>query len=270
MSLVFNSEALPLKSKILIFGASGKMGVKIKELLDSACFEAEFCFGATSKTAKSELDLAIKGCDVIIDFSHPDALFNYAHLAIKHSKLIVSGTTGFSKEQEGLILSLVKNDGLKIIMSYNTSFGVNVFFKIAKELSKALNIELCPEYDAEIIETHHVLKKDAPSGTAITLGKCVAEGRGLDFDKVKCFERSGITGQKPSGQIGFASVRSGGIVGEHTLIFGSGKDTIELTHRAFSRDIFAEGAIKLALQGLKKLKAGQLNESKIYEYKDIL
>ncbi len=270
MSLVFSGHALSFKPKILILGSSGKMGVKIKELLDSGCFEAEFCFGATSKTTKAELDFAIKNCDVVIDFSHPEALLNYANLAIKHGKLIVSGTTGFNKDQEQTILSLVKNNGLKIIMSYNTSFGVNVFFKIAKELSKALNMELCPEYDAEIIETHHILKKDAPSGTAITLGKCVAEGRGLDFDEVKCFERGGITGQKPSGQIGFASIRSGGIVGEHTLIFGSGNDRIELTHRAFSRDIFAEGAIKLALQGLKKLKAGQLNESKIYEYHDIL
>ena len=256
------------KIKVSIIGITGKMGTKIKELIETGGYNCQFYNGISSKGG--DIDDAFKNSDVVIDFSHPEVLLNSISYAVKYKKLIVSGTTGFSSEQEQIIEALVKKDGLKIIMSYNTSFGVNVFFKIAKELSKIFNIKDCPDYDAEIVETHHVLKKDAPSGTAITLGKKVAEGRGIDFNESKCFERSGMTGQKPQGQIGFASIRSGGIIGEHTLIFGSGKDRIELTHRAFSRDIFAEGAIKLAIEGYTKFTSNNLIANKIYEYEDIL
>jgi 4-hydroxy-tetrahydrodipicolinate reductase len=244
--------------KIGLIGHTGRMGLEIQNVLKNHK-NANFSLGCSSKLGSAEE--VFKNSDIVIDFSSPEAFFKACDYAIKFSKPLVSGTTGFSGEQNSKISELSKQ--MLLVMSSNMSFGVNLFFKFARELSSAL--KNYPEYDAEIIETHHINKKDSPSGTAITLGKMVAEGRGQNFEDVKQYGRDLSDGLKKSGEIGFSSVRSGGIVGEHTLIFGSNDDRIELSHRACNRSIFAKGAVDLAVMIHNNKKPNGL-----YGYSDFL
>ncbi len=153
----------------------------------------------------------------------------------------VIGTTGLSPEQMERIKELSK--GVRCVFSPNMSVGVNVMFKIVQEVTQVLG----PEYDIEIFEAHHRLKKDSPSGTAAKLGELIAKASGRDFDQVGVYGRKGMVGERTKEEIGMQVIRAGDIVGEHTVLFGGIGERLEIIHRAHSRDNFARGAVRAAL-----------------------
>jgi 4-hydroxy-tetrahydrodipicolinate reductase len=199
----------------------------------------------------------IKPNTVIIDFTNPEASLNYLRVAAKKKIPIVIATTGFNAKQLAEIKRLSRR--VSILLSANTSLGVNV---LASLLNKAAEM-LGEDYDVEIIEAHHRFKKDAPSGTAIALGRSVARALNRDLDQIGINGRKGIVGERSKQEIALLSVRAGDIVGEHTVIFGGIGERLEFIHRAHSRDTFARGAIRAA-QWLAKQKPG------LYGMQDVL
>jgi 4-hydroxy-tetrahydrodipicolinate reductase len=194
---------------------------------------------------------------VIIDFTNPEASLNYLRAAVKKTVPIVIATTGFDADQLAEIKRLSRQT--PTLLSANTSLGVNVLVSL---LGKAAEM-LGDDYDVEIIEAHHRFKKDAPSGTALAMGRAIAKGLNRDLDDVGIHGRKGIVGERTKKEIALLSVRAGDIVGEHTVIFGGIGERIEFTHRAHSRDTFARGAIRAA-QWLAKQKNG------LYSMQDVL
>ena len=188
----------------------------------------------------SDLVTAFADCDVIIDFSSPSATLEHMTYAAAGGQAMVIGTTGFSDKQR-ITLSDI-GSGIPVVISPNMSIGVNVMFKAVSMLTKLLG----EGYDVEIVEAHHRLKKDAPSGTAKGLALSVARARGVDLEEHARYERCGIIGERPVGEIGIQTVRAGDIVGEHTVYFAGGGERIEITHRAHSRENFARGALRAA------------------------
>jgi 4-hydroxy-tetrahydrodipicolinate reductase len=153
----------------------------------------------------------------------------------------VIGTTGLSPEQMERVRELSKN--ARCVLSPNMSVGVNVMFRIVQEVAQVLG----PEYDVEILEAHHRLKKDSPSGTAVRLGELISKATGRDFGKVGVYGRKGMVGERTREEIGMQVIRAGDIVGEHTVVFGGVGERLEVIHRAHSRDNFARGAVRAAL-----------------------
>jgi 4-hydroxy-tetrahydrodipicolinate reductase len=194
---------------------------------------------------------------VIIDFTRPEASLNYLRAAAKKAVPAVIATTGFNPEQLAEIKRLARRT--PTLLSANTSLGVNVLIHLLEKSAKLLG----DDYDVEIIEAHHRFKKDAPSGTALALGRAVAEALGRDLDKVGINGRKGIVGDRSKKEIALLSVRAGDIVGEHTVIFGGIGERLEFIHRAHSRDTFARGAIRAA-QWLAQQKNG------LYGMQDVL
>ena len=188
----------------------------------------------------SGINDAFDACDLIIDFTQPEATLQTALYASGRGKPLVIGTTGFSAEQKEKIAACAVH--IPIMLSPNMSIGVNVLFKVVGMMARLLD----ESYDVEIVEAHHRLKKDAPSGTALTLAQAVAKARGVDLEERACFSRHGIIGQRPLGEIGIQAVRAGDIVGEHTVMFAGTGERIEITHKAHSRENFAQGAIAAA------------------------
>jgi 4-hydroxy-tetrahydrodipicolinate reductase len=170
---------------------------------------------------------------------------------------MVIGSTGFTKEQLAEVGTLVQK--ASCVLSPNMSVGVNVCFKVLADLAKILG----PEFDAEIVEWHHRLKKDAPSGTAVRMGEVVAKALGRDYHKTAKYHREGMTGARTNEEIGMQTVRGGDIVGEHTVYFIGMGERIELTHRAHTRDMFARGAVRAAKWVVGK-KPG------LYDMQDVL
>lgn len=179
--------------------------------------------------------------DMVIDFTAPQATARHIWLAAKHHKPLIIGTTGLSLGQEQEIQDAAKE--CAIVYAANMSIGVNLLIALIEKAAARLG----PEWDIEIAETHHRHKVDAPSGTALALGKAAAKGRGEDFESVKTPAREGDTGERERGTIGFATQRGGDIVGEHTVSFFGMGERIELSHRATDRTLFARGALHAAL-----------------------
>ncbi|MFN3658464.1 MAG: 4-hydroxy-tetrahydrodipicolinate reductase [Pseudolabrys sp.] len=179
--------------------------------------------------------------DAIIDFTIPAATVDLAAVAAKAGKVHVIGTTGLSAADEDKIREAARKAA--VVKSGNMSLGVNLLGALAKRVARTLD----QSFDIEILEMHHNQKIDAPSGTALLLGRAVAEGRGVDLDKRSVRGRDGHTGARRPGDIGFASLRGGTVVGEHTVIFAGPAERIELTHKAEDRMIFARGALHAAL-----------------------
>ena len=180
----------------------------------------------------------IDNCDVLIEFSSPQATVSHAQLAASRGKTMVIGTTGI--DEEGMEVIKKCSSQAPILISANMSVGVNLLFKLAGEVGKILG----SEYDIEIIEAHHRLKKDAPSGTAEKLAQILAKSAGRKLEEVVQYGRSGVIGERAPDTIGIHSVRGGSIVGDHTVIFAGPAERIELTHRGENRELFARGAIK--------------------------
>ena len=202
--------------RVLLVGAVGRMG---RTVVDLAKADPKIQIVAECDLGDS-IEAAMQNCDVIIDFSHPDAIDEVCRAASQHGKSLVIGTTGHSQEQRRIIEKAAES--LPIVFASNFSIGVNVLFWLTRKAAELLGRDFSPE----IIETHHKMKKDAPSGTAKTLA-----------DVLK-------TVQTIQSEIPIQSIREGEVVGEHTVIFSGPGERVELTHRAANREIFARGALR--------------------------
>lgn len=200
---------------------------------------------------------AIEGADVLIDFTRPEASLQYLQACEEANVGMVIGTTGYTAEQKARIAQAAQQVG--IVFAPNMSVGVTLLTNLVQAAAKVLK----EGYDIEVIEAHHRHKVDAPSGTALRLGEAAAAGAGRDFDEVALYAREGITGERKPESIGFATVRGGDIVGDHTVLFAGIGERIELTHKASSRATFALGALRAA-KFLSDKKHG------LYDMQDVL
>jgi 4-hydroxy-tetrahydrodipicolinate reductase len=196
-----------------------------------------------------KIDALLTPNTVIVDFTNPQASLGFLRSAAKQRTPIVIATTGFNQKQQAEIKRLSRRT--PTLLSANTSLGINVLVSLLGTAAKMLG----DDYDVEIIESHHRFKKDAPSGTALALGRSIANALSRDLDKVGIHGRKGIVGARGKKEIALLSVRAGDIVGEHTVIFGGIGERLEFIHRAHSRDTFAHGALRAA-QWLAKRKPG--------------
>ena len=188
----------------------------------------------------SDTDSLFSSADVIIDFTLPKATINHTQEAIKHGTALVIGTTGLNEEEQSAVVKASKS--VAVVQAANFSVGVNLLLALTSQVASVLE----NDYDIEIYEMHHRHKVDAPSGTALALGQAAANGRGVDLQSVSEPTRDGHTGARSPGNIGFATLRGGDVVGDHSLIFAADGERIELTHKASSRAVFARGAIRSA------------------------
>jgi 4-hydroxy-tetrahydrodipicolinate reductase len=210
---------------ISIFGAGGRMGQAIAE----------------AAALRDDVRISEHHPDVFVDFSVPAAVGEHLRQARRAGRPILIGTTGLDSGHRRLIDEAAAE--IPLIHSANTSLGVNLLAHLVRETAARLG----EEWDLEIVEMHHRMKADSPSGTALMLGRAAAEGRGVEFDSVATRGRDGLTGPREPGRIGFASLRGGSVAGEHLAIFAAEGERLELGHRAESRAIFARGAIEAAL-----------------------
>ena len=219
-----------------ISGARGRMGRAVSAVLDAredVVVAARFDRGETP-------DLSL--CDVVIDFSTPDSSVELAQTcAARGGPALVIGSTGLSPEQDAEILKAAET--VAIVRSGNFSLGVNILIGLVEHAALRLDAR---DWDIEITEAHHRRKVDAPSGTALMLGEAAASGRDADLDDVRAAPWDGITGARESGKIGFSSIRAGGIIGDHTVLFASEDETLTLSHSAIDRSLFAKGAVAAA------------------------
>jgi 4-hydroxy-tetrahydrodipicolinate reductase len=260
----------------IVTGAAGRMGSRIINIINET--EGIRLVGATEQrgskfigkdsgetagigrngiSISDDIAGAIKDCDVLIDFTSPASTMEHLYAAAEEEKAIVIGTTGFSKEQLDKIKDISKE--ARCVLSPNMSVGVNVMFKVIKDVAAIIG----EEYDIEIIEAHHRMKKDAPSGTAVKMAEIAAGSLNRDLSKVGVYERKGNIGERKREEIGIQTIRAGDIVGEHTIIFGGLGERLEITHKAQSRDNFARGAVKAAMWIVNKPHG-------IYDMQDIL
>jgi 4-hydroxy-tetrahydrodipicolinate reductase len=189
----------------------------------------------------SDLAAVAANADGIIDFTVPAATVAHAAIAARHKLVHIIGTTGLSTDDEAKIATAGKS--ATIVKSGNMSMGVNLLAALVRRVAKTLDAD----FDIEVVEMHHNKKVDAPSGTALLLGRAAAEGRNVDLKTHSDSGRDGITGARKQGNIGFAALRGGTVVGDHTVMFAGPSERIELTHKAEDRLIFARGALKAAL-----------------------
>lgn len=219
-----------------ISGARGRMGRAVSQVLDAredVVVAVRFDRGETP-----DLNL----CDVIIDFSTPEASVDLAKAcAERGGPALVIGSTGLSPEQDALIEAAAEK--IAIVRSGNFSLGLNILIGLVEHAAQRLDGR---DWDIEVLETHHRRKVDAPSGTALMLGEAAANGRGHDLEELKTAPYDGITGPREPGKIGFASLRAGGVIGEHTVLFGSEDELLTLSHSAIDRSLFAKGAVAAA------------------------
>jgi len=229
-----------------VAGIAGRMG----RMLAVAIRDAGFALaGGTCLPGETPPDAVIfrhigalaEAADAVIDFTHASTVQAHAAALAAAGRVWVLGTTGLSPVEQDAVVAA--SGRIAVVQAANFSPGVNLVLALAEKLGAALP---AAEYDAEIVEMHHRQKVDAPSGTALALGRAVAAGRGVAFDDVRVAAREGHTGARVPGEIGFAALRGGQIVGEHTLIFAAGDEQIALTHRAFDRASFARGAVRAA------------------------
>ncbi len=179
--------------------------------------------------------------DAVIDFTTPEASVAHAELAAQAQSVLVIGTTGLDMEQQAAVGRAARHAA--VVMAPNMSLGVTLLTALVEQVARRLD----PDYDIEVVEMHHRRKVDAPSGTALALGRAAAAGREADLDQVARRVRDGHTGARPRGEIGFATLRGGDVVGDHTVIFAAEGERLELTHKASTREVYARGAIKAAL-----------------------
>jgi 4-hydroxy-tetrahydrodipicolinate reductase len=204
-----------------------------------------------------DLSAVIAKSDVVIDFSSHDATPEIVGSCAKNKKAVVIGTTGHSDSEKSQIANCQSQ--IPMVWASNFSTGVNTLFWLTRKAAEILGTD----FDLEIVEMHHRLKKDAPSGTAKSLAEILAEVRGQQLEKVARHGRAGIVGERTAAEIGIHSVRGGDVVGDHTVIFANTGERLELTHKASSRDTFANGALRAALWVVKQ-KPG------LYDMQDVL
>jgi 4-hydroxy-tetrahydrodipicolinate reductase len=239
--------------KIIITGAKGRMG---QTLVACAAHNPELQVTGQIDTT-GDLHSVIGQGDVVIDFSSHNATAGFAAICAQNKKAIVIGTTGHSETEKSQITNLKSQ--IPIVMASNYSTGVNTLFWLARRAAEILG----PDFDLEIVEMHHRLKKDAPSGTAATLAEILAGVRKQQLSEVIRHGRQGMVGERTPAEIGMHALRGGDVVGDHTVIFAANGERVELTHKASSRETFANGALR-ASQWVVKQKPG------FYDMQDVL
>jgi 4-hydroxy-tetrahydrodipicolinate reductase len=262
--------------KAVVTGGAGRMGGRIISLISAAdgielvgAVERKghpligkdvgeyLGLGATGVLLDDNLAECIQNGDVVIDFTHRDAAMDTIKIAAENDRAIVVGTTGLTVEEMTEIRDMVQET--RCVLAPNMSVGVNVMFKVLENVAAILG----DQYDVEIVEAHHNLKKDAPSGTAVKMAQVIADSLGRNLDDVGIYGRKGMIGERPKKEIGIQTVRAGDIVGEHTVIFGGVGERLEFIHRAHSRDNFARGAIRAAMWIVDQKKG-------LYDMQDVL
>lgn len=267
------SDINPLR--VCIAGASGRMGQMLIEQVLSAgdCVLASAldipsspCIGqdagaaigrSTGVRITDDRRAALAAADCLIDFTRPEGTMEHLRLCAELGVRAVVGTTGFTAEQKTEIAALARR--IAVVMAPNMSVGVNVTLKLLQMAAQAL----ATGYDIEIIEAHHRHKVDAPSGTALKMGEVIAEALGRDLQSCAVYGREGVTGERDPSTIGFATIRGGDIVGDHTVLFAGTGERIEITHKSSSRVTYAQGSLRAA-RFLRNRQPGQ------YDMADVL
>jgi 4-hydroxy-tetrahydrodipicolinate reductase len=244
--------------RIAVAGASGRMGHMLLEAVNASedCVLSGALDIASSPAINSDalgylgqasgvfvtndFQKGLSQSQVLLDFTRPEGTLAHLQACRKLGVKAVIGTTGFNAEQKAEIAEIAKD--IAIVLSPNMSVGVNVTFKLLELAAKALNTG----YDIEVIEAHHKHKIDAPSGTALKMGEVIAEALGRDLKECGVFERHGVTGPRDPSSIGFATIRGGDIVGDHTVMFAGTGERIEISHKASSREYYAKGSLMAA------------------------
>ncbi|PID71709.1 MAG: 4-hydroxy-tetrahydrodipicolinate reductase [Desulfobulbus propionicus] len=243
-------------NRVIVAGAGGRMGQRIVQMVQRqeglelvAAFEHPDSsllgedvgmisgIGTTGVLIEPGLESVVEKGDVVIDFTFHDATMEFAEIAAQHKRAMVIGTTGLTQDQLHRLKELADSN-FPCVHSPNMAVGVNVLFKLVEKAAAVLG----DAYDVEIVEAHHRMKKDAPSGTALKLGEMAAGALGRDLNTVGVMERNGIIGERTAQEIGIQTIRGGDIVGEHTVYFAGAGERIEISHRATNRDNFARGA----------------------------
>jgi 4-hydroxy-tetrahydrodipicolinate reductase len=262
--------------RIAVMGAAGRMGKTLIEAVqqtpgagltaaidrpDSTLVGADAgelaALGRIGVPLSGDLGRVVDEFDVLIDFTHPTVTLKNLAFCRKHHKAMIIGTTGFSVEEKQLLAEAGKD--IPIVFAANFSVGVNLCLKLLDTAARVLGDDV----DIEITEAHHRHKVDAPSGTAVRMGEVIADALGRDLKKVAVYGREGQTGARARETIGFATVRAGDIVGDHTVLFAADGERVEITHKASSRMTFAKGAVRAALW-LDGREAG------LYDMQDVL
>jgi 4-hydroxy-tetrahydrodipicolinate reductase len=271
-----NSERVEMTTlNIAIAGSSGRMGrallegvAQARDMQLSAALDqngspylgrdaGELIGTICGIRIMDDVALALSGCDVLIDFTRPEGTLMHLAVCQTEGVKMVIGTTGFSKNQKDELRAA--SQSIPIVLAPNMSVGVNVTLKLVELAARVLR----DGYDIEIIEAHHRHKVDAPSGTALRMGEVAAEAQGKNLSEVAVYGREGITGERVPGAIGFATVRGGDIIGDHTVLFAGVGERIEISHKAGSRATFAEGALRAARFLADK-------ESGLFDMQDVL
>jgi 4-hydroxy-tetrahydrodipicolinate reductase len=246
--------------KIGIVGAAGRMGQTLVRQIgetegcllagaieqpDSAAIGKDVGMlagvGETGVAIGGDAAVMIAGVDLVIDFTAPDVSVQHADLAAQAGAAIVIGTTGMAPSHIESLERAARH--IPIVFAPNMSVGVNLLMALVEQVARTLD----ESYDIEIVEMHHRHKVDAPSGTALGLGRAAAAGRGVSLDNAGRLSREGQTGARPRGEIGFATLRGGDVIGDHTVCFATEGERLELTHKASGRQIYAAGALRAAL-----------------------
>ena len=244
---------------VIVAGAAGRMGSRLIALIKEStaltlagalegkghsALAADAGEGAgvgkMGVPVTDDLPALLKRGEVVIDFSAPEATLAHLRAVAQEKRAMVIGTTGFNAVQLEELKSLARQ--VPCVCSPNMSVGVNLIYKVIGEMARTLG----EEYDIEVIEAHHRLKKDAPSGTALKIAEVLAQAVNRDLDQVGVYARKGLVGERKKQEIGIQTIRAGDIVGDHTVLFGGMGERIEVTHRASNRDTFARGALRAA------------------------
>ena len=247
------------KIKVVVTGAGGRMGTRLVTLIKESpnlelvgavegkghpavgadAGETAGC-GRLGVRVTDDLTALADRAEVLIEFTSPDATLKHLAIMADSRKAMVIGTTGFSAPQLAELRELAKP--IPCVFAPNMSVGINVLLKMLPQIARTLG----EDYDIEVLEAHHRLKKDAPSGTALKLAQVLADAMGKTLDAVAAYARKGMIGERKQGEIGMQVIRAGDIIGDHTVLFGGLGERIEVTHRVQSRDTFARGALRAA------------------------
>ncbi len=247
-----------MQIKTVVIGAAGRMGRELvaavmndEQLQLVGAVERDACpvlgqdagslagCGEAGVRISADLRAALAGADAMIDFSSLEAVVDNARAAVAAGCVAVIGITGLEAEARGQLAALA-DEGGRIVLAPNMSVGVNLLFHLCRQVAPILG----GQYDIEVVEMHHNQKKDAPSGTAVRLGEVLAEATGRDYDRDAVHGRQGMVGARNGREIGMHAVRGGDVVGDHTVIFATGGERVELTHKASGRQTFCKGAVR--------------------------
>ena len=223
-------------TRVCVLGSAGRMG----RAVSAAASARPDITIASAIDRDDDMTAALAASDVYIDFTTPDATRAAAAIARERRLAAVIGTTGLTAEANAALAELATV--APIVVAANFSLGVNLVLGLVRQAAQILG----PDWDAEVVETHHHNKRDAPSGTALAIARSIAAGHGVDYDTVKRHARDGDIGPRPRGEIGVSTVRGGDVIGEHVAYFFGEAERVEIAHRATSRSIFAQGAVRAA------------------------